>query len=1035
MASGTATDTEVDLKHVLRVKIAGGLGARATGSLQRSGSAPPLTDDGEGPFSSFCNAWAEMTVNGDHGWGTDGFANCLPREAERDLAALSDPSYVDYYYSNKNINPRLPPPRPGPIVSSGWSSSAVRDLQLPPQRSQDAILDQRAAARSLFSHSSSPRQGGTAPAARDSSRLQDSSSCNARAPDTQGKGLMGLSPLSTRPGKSLLSEATKNWDGDYSVNPSSPVFGDPSSPFAPGPLAKTVQDDAVLHGRPKPLSARGPSGLGFGSAPGTPTKRSGDTLSCFCDDSSSRFMRHSHQPSGASALSSTLSDMGDAASAAAVGDPSMQDPLKPMSIQELAAVQVAEQLTQTQVGEQVLTSGSASPSCLSPMRTPKTSQDSCGLPAGAYAADLLPSSVYGPGSSPPKAGLQPFGGQQQQQQGAASGPQHCATQVLPASLPQVPPPDSASAQAQQLQAQAAVAMSMMYPGLYAQPGMQAAALAQANAMYPQNGAFGGLGMGFPAISPALLLHVYAQQQAAAGGMMAGGPQAAPVGGAFPQMDMAAYHQQMMDLYASATGGSIQGTPLSAMAAMSSAPDLSSVNMATAAYAAANGIPFPQHCMGLGAMRPNYADAESGRGKGKDAVRRDVAKGQRGKTDKLAAEKAESCNCALLEQLKGSKGKKIELPDIIGHVMEFCTDQNGSRFIQLKLESCPPEDTIGVFQEILPQAIALMTDVFGNYVIQKFFEHGSEEQRDCLAGTLRGNVLSLSLQMYGCRVVQKALEVLGIDWQRMIVAELDGNVTRCVRDQNGNHVIQKCIECVPTPDIAFMIDSFKGQVVVMSAHPYGCRVVQRILEHCTDESRLRSVMAEVLGATSQLAQDQYGNYVVQHVLERGSPSDRTTVINQLAGHIVELSQHKFASNVVEKCLQHGSHPDKQILVAEIMGHSEENGPLQIMMKDQFGNYVVQKLFEVCDDHQREQLLARIKNHLHNLKKFTYGKHIVARVEKLVTNTQRMMKNSTAHLSVADAELAKPPSSGTSPDSLPGVLSTLAVSPRRRSATSQ
>ena len=53
-----------------------------------------------------------------------------------------------------------------------------------------------------------------------------------------------------------------------------------------------------------------------------------------------------------------------------------------------------------------------------------------------------------------------------------------------------------------------------------------------------------------------------------------------------------------------------------------------------------------------------------------------------------------------------------------------------------------------------------------------------------------------------------------------------------------------------------------------------------------------------------------------------------------------------------------------------------------MKDQFANYVVQKVLETVDDHQRELILSRIKVHLNALKKYTYGKHIVARVEKLV-----------------------------------------------------
>ncbi|KAK2441155.1 pumilio protein [Trifolium repens] len=62
--------------------------------------------------------------------------------------------------------------------------------------------------------------------------------------------------------------------------------------------------------------------------------------------------------------------------------------------------------------------------------------------------------------------------------------------------------------------------------------------------------------------------------------------------------------------------------------------------------------------------------------------------------------------------------------------------------------------------------------------------------------------------------------------------------------------------------------------------------------------------------------------------------------------------------------------------------DENQHLQAMMKDLFANYVVQKVLETCDDQQRELILSRIKVHLNVLKKYTYGKHIVARVEKLV-----------------------------------------------------
>lgn len=46
------------------------------------------------------------------------------------------------------------------------------------------------------------------------------------------------------------------------------------------------------------------------------------------------------------------------------------------------------------------------------------------------------------------------------------------------------------------------------------------------------------------------------------------------------------------------------------------------------------------------------------------------------------------------------------------------DQHGSRFIQQKLEVAPPQEKQMIFEEVLPRALNLMTDVFGNYVIQK-----------------------------------------------------------------------------------------------------------------------------------------------------------------------------------------------------------------------------------------------------------------------------------------------------------------------------
>uniref|UniRef100_A0A8C0LPM4 Pumilio RNA binding family member 2 n=1 Tax=Canis lupus dingo TaxID=286419 RepID=A0A8C0LPM4_CANLU len=337
---------------------------------------------------------------------------------------------------------------------------------------------------------------------------------------------------------------------------------------------------------------------------------------------------------------------------------------------------------------------------------------------------------------------------------------------------------------------------------------------------------------------------------------------------------------------------------------------------------------------------------------------------------------------LLEDFRNNRFPNLQLRDLIGHIVEFSQDQHGSRFIQQKLERATPAERQMVFNEILQAAYQLMTDVFGNYVIQKFFEFGSLDQKLALATRIRGHVLPLALQMYGCRVIQKALESISSDQQVIseMVKELDGHVLKCVKDQNGNHVVQKCIECVQPQSLQFIIDAFKGQVFVLSTHPYGCRVIQRILEHCTAEQTL-PILEELHQHTEQLVQDQYGNYVIQHVLEHGRPEDKSKIVSEIRGKVLALSQHKFASNVVEKCVTHASRAERALLIDEVC--CQNDGPhsaLYTMMKDQYANYVVQKMIDMAEPAQRKIIMHKIRPHITTLRKYTYGKHILAKLEK-------------------------------------------------------
>ena len=63
-------------------------------------------------------------------------------------------------------------------------------------------------------------------------------------------------------------------------------------------------------------------------------------------------------------------------------------------------------------------------------------------------------------------------------------------------------------------------------------------------------------------------------------------------------------------------------------------------------------------------------------------------------------------------------------------------------------------------------------------------------------------------------------------------------------------------------------------------------------------------------------------------------------------------------------------------------------LHVMMKDQFANYVVQKMIDVAEPNQRKILMHKIRPYCNTLRKYTYGKHILAKLEKyfLKNNTE-------------------------------------------------
>ncbi|PRT53040.1 Pumilio 2 [Wickerhamiella sorbophila] len=335
---------------------------------------------------------------------------------------------------------------------------------------------------------------------------------------------------------------------------------------------------------------------------------------------------------------------------------------------------------------------------------------------------------------------------------------------------------------------------------------------------------------------------------------------------------------------------------------------------------------------------------------------------------------------LLEELR-SRNHPLRIEDMLGQVLEVSTDQHGSRFIQEQLSQATPEVRQRFFEETEPHRLQLMTDVFGNYVIQQLFELGTPAQRSTMVKQMSTRVLSLSLQMYGCRVVQMAIRHSSEAEQVSLVDELRTHVVRCIKDHNGNHVIQKAIECVAPKHVQFIYKDLMNHTLELSRHTYGCRVVQRILEFGDAETRHKLVI-ELKALIDRLVEDQYGNYVVQHIVDHGPAEDRDWVLERLVPRLVVLSTHKYASNVIEKCFLRGTPRQRSAMITAILENDIYGVPSVVtMIRDQYANYVVQKMLDNATADDRRRLVAAIKPHIATIKRNFYGKHLAA-IEKLL-----------------------------------------------------
>ena len=156
----------------------------------------------------------------------------------------------------------------------------------------------------------------------------------------------------------------------------------------------------------------------------------------------------------------------------------------------------------------------------------------------------------------------------------------------------------------------------------------------------------------------------------------------------------------------------------------------------------------------------------------------------------------------------------------------------------------------VATSLLPELPYLASHPHGSGVVCDLFAacRRCSESTNAMTRRLQGSLLRLTKDRWGCRVMQSALEDASSEFQQALAHELQGKALKLCQHLHANFVLQKYVELLPASASTFLLEELIPDVAL---HVYGCRVLQRLIEHCSQEPALAVLVDSLIGNITRL----------------------------------------------------------------------------------------------------------------------------------------------------------------------------------------
>ena len=302
------------------------------------------------------------------------------------------------------------------------------------------------------------------------------------------------------------------------------------------------------------------------------------------------------------------------------------------------------------------------------------------------------------------------------------------------------------------------------------------------------------------------------------------------------------------------------------------------------------------------------------------------------------------------------------------------DQGASRYLQQLLDNNPREIIEALFVPLCKNALKLINDPFGNYLIQKIITYFNQDQLLKLLTIISPSFYEISCNSHGTRVLQRMIGLLSSPLIKNYFYELvKPIVTPLLKDLNGTYIVQK-FATQNLKDYGLRINA----IIIensseLCTHRHGCCVIQKYLE-TKDPTMIPGLLDKLIEDCLLLIIDQFGNYVIQTILLMGEKKYGNRLAEKISSNVVFYAKHKYSSNVVEKCFDYCD----GIYLKNLMNNVQRKDNLIKLILDEHGNYVVQKVLSLSSLKKQKAMLTTIKSLFDKLKNLPYGDRVINRI---------------------------------------------------------